>query len=164
MSDGSRATDLRPARSCIIVVIRRNGIDREVGNDNLRDPGQKHQLSSGLFVVPISHQNFLSKPAGGKAASGIASATQTGAENSSQLIHNGRRRQEYIAVFQGRSPNVKRVASPVGEGRNRDIGVENDPKSLWQWSYSATPSRSRFSKFSKLPGRCREGGVFNTGC
>jgi hypothetical protein len=59
---------------------------------------------------------------------------------------------------------VRRVASPVGEGRNRDIGVENDPKSLWQWSYSATPSRSRFSKFSKLPGRCREGGVFNTGC
>jgi len=111
----------------IIVVIRRNGIDREVGNDNLRDLGQQLQLSNGLFVISVVRQNSLSKPAGGKAAS----ATETGAENSSRLIHNGRRNQEYIAVFQGRSPNVKnvkRVASPVGEGRNIDIGVENDPK------------------------------------
>jgi hypothetical protein len=74
---------------------------------------------------------------------------ETGPENSGQLIHNGRRYEKHIAIFQGRSPSMGRIASPVGEDRNIDVGVER--------FYSATPSRSRFSKFSELPGRYRGG-------
>jgi len=85
----------------IIVVIRRNRAGSEVGNDNFRDLRQQLQLSSDLFVIPVAHQNFLSKPAGGKAASGTASATETDAEDSGQVVHSGRRNQKYMAIFHG---------------------------------------------------------------
>ena len=56
----------------IIVVIRRNLIDSESWNDYLRDFGQQLQCGNNVLVIPI----------------------ETGAENSGQFIHNGRRHQK----------------------------------------------------------------------
>jgi hypothetical protein len=96
----------RAFQNPIIVVIRGNSVDCDLGNDNLRDLRQQLQAGYDLFVIPI----------------------ETASENSGQLIHDGRRYQKYIALFQCREPNVKWAAGPPGEGRDIDVAVENDPK------------------------------------
>jgi len=53
---------------------------------------------------------------------------ETDSENAAQFVHNSRRYQKYIAMIQGRAPNVERTARTLGKGRNIDVAVENDPK------------------------------------